>query len=166
MPARKGNDDGKHVTWLRRQEEATPFEVPRHDGTPLSWSGFKAICEDFKIAAATPSSPPNALGHTPRTAVDRRLVTFASSSTTRPNFNDWDPGDWYLLDVAQARIAFVSACTHWSVVASFPEESPQAPRESAPDGLPCERGPGGNDEEAYWQVCCASMVGSSKQGFL
>ena len=154
-PTRKCNDGGKHVTWLRRQEEATPFEVQRHDSTPLSWAIFNTICEDFNIATGTPPSPPNALGHTARTVVNQPLGAFTYFSTIRPNFKDWSPVDRYLLDVTQARIAFVSVCTQCSVVASFPEDSPEGRRENAPDGLPCDRGPIGNGN-SYWQVCYAS----------
>lgn len=165
VPPGKCDDDSKHV-WLRRQEEAAirPSELPpRHHGALLlSWSGFMAVCTDFKIATTTdPPLPPPPSGSKldrtpPASAKQQRLVTFASSSqaatTHRPNINDWKPVDGYLLDVAQARVAFVSARTHGSVVASFPEENCRAPRESAPGGSAYERGPLGSSEGIYWQV--------------
>lgn len=167
MPVRKCIDDSKPIR-LRSQEvvAARPSEPPpRHHGGLLSWSGFMAMCRDFKIATSSPPPSPNKntkMVRAHRSSVDQqRLVTFSSSpqaATRRPHFNDWKPGDGCLLDVAQARIAFVSACTHGSVVAAFPEEACRAPRESASGGSPYERGPGGSNE-VYWQVGCTMFRG-------
>lgn len=148
VPVNKCEDD-KHV-WLLGRKVTLKFFL--NHGPFLSWSGFETACNKFKIAAASATAFPqlNEVVQMPELS-DRRPVSHGSSPTTLAGDIDWTPRDGYLLSAAQARIAFVSACTPGPVVASFPEGSSKAAAR-ATDGGPENETSSCEQEDAYWRV--------------
>ncbi|CAM9154519.1 unnamed protein product, partial [Hapterophycus canaliculatus] len=140
-----GNAD-KH-TWLHGRKTAP--QVCLRQGPPLSWGGFEAICRDFNIAPVVTQTDSSASRHLHPLASGRHNQrqtsknhqsrdglqnhqrsprTNPSPATTTTPRHDSSPRLLFsqtrgsgLLSGMQARIAFVSAYTHGSVVASFPD---------------------------------------------
>lgn len=138
----------------------------RH-GPFLSWSGFEAICDDFKIAAAVAAAAAPSHHHHNHVAVASNVPRSRSDQQTRdipPKIRvenaECVVTEGFLLNTVQARIAFTSACTHGSVVASFPEgggsRSAVRDNNSGPSGERITREE--EEEEAYWQVYRLNFV--------
>lgn len=110
----------------------------------LSWAGFEAVCQDFHITNAPISSavgpdsrhPPLLANydhaHVRGTSLNHQLPSkakpgaFSSKTIRQPDpsarvFSGETPSRG-LLSGVQVCIAFVSACTHRSLVASFPND--------------------------------------------
>lgn len=84
----------------------------------------------------------------------------ASSASQKPNPTKNTPGESYLIDKNQARIAFVSA-THEPVVASFPEGNGKTPPPPAhTSGGPKDEIRQREEEDAYWRVRCSGTNGT------
>lgn len=143
-----GNPD-KHVRLLGRKP--TP-QARLRQGPFLSWHGFEAICRDFNIAPAATPTGSRASRHLHPLANRRQRQRHSSGSNRQrrgvledhqrsPRTSPGPPAAAVtpqrgsgprvffsqtrgngLLSGVQARIAFVSACTHGSVVASFPSD--------------------------------------------
>lgn len=123
-------------------------------GPFLSWSGFEAICDDFNIAAAVSTTFPHhhhatVTSSMPRSPSSQRPSEI--SPNTRAENAEWVVAEGFLLNTFQATIAFTSACTHGSVVASFPEGGGGHPAARG-NGRPLEEKRTSEEEEAYWQV--------------
>lgn len=127
-----------------QRRKAMPQKHLRQDSF-LSWAGFEAVCQDFHIITAavstvvgpaSPNSCPQAdhhhrhqpsrgapLDHNPPSKASPGAS--ASKTTNQPAshtriFSVETPSSGLLSEV-QGCIAFVSACTHRPVVASFPD---------------------------------------------
>lgn len=162
-----------------------------HQGPFLSWAGFEAVCQDFHIiitpvssVAGSDSPHPRTLGNHHQTrqhirqqnrgsSPDRPKPPIASpdASASKTTHDPDSPNRAFsvetlgrgLLSEVQACIAFVSACTHRSMVASFPNggnsdlivsgEDAKIGRTSRGSSAE-ERGNESRTEEdaAYWRV--------------
>lgn len=121
-------------------------------GPFLSWSGFEAICDDFNIAAAVTTTSHHHATVTssmPRSPSSQRPSEILPK--TRVENTEWVVAEGFLLNTFQATIAFTSACTHGSVVASFPEGGGGNPA-ARENGRSLGEKRTSEEEEAYWQV--------------
>ena len=190
IPAQGCVDNNGHETAHRRK--AAPHSPPRK-GSFLSWSGFEAVCQDFNIVATAsvkPSAATNAAvdrqctqahhnhrrQHHPRSAPpghQRSPRASPASSASRAECPLESPKRMIsvetttsgLLSGVQACIAFLSSCTHGSVVASFPNDgkgtggfsgdrAKRVPGRSSRGGSAAgdERKWGDEGGPAYWRV--------------
>lgn len=150
-------DDGERV-WL----QGRPVSVQEFSrcGPFLSWSGFEEICRDFKIATGISSRKPSS-ARTPRDLPSQRPAGCQPSKAAPAQTRYWEPAEGYLLSAAQTLVAFVSASTHGTVVACFPEGGPNAPQ-AALIGAVGEleaRKSRAREEDKSWQVCTPDCSG-------
>lgn len=140
----------------------------------LSWAGFEAVCQDFHIIATPVSSIVGPASRHPRPQANPHPTHqpkagpggSASKTTRYPDsptrvFSVEAPSSG-LLSAVQICIAFVSACTHRSMVASFPNDGQSdgiasgdnARRDNTPRGGSAEekRLSCAEEDAAFWQV--------------
>lgn len=138
---------------MKLQGREVRLQVFLRHGPFLSWSGFEAMCNDFKIAAVTPTALPQAHAVlVPASSSSQQLEPPTPSPTVQEDLRYWTPAEGYLLNAAQARIAFVSACTNRSMVASFPEGTT-----NMSPAIVGSRSKGETthaEEKNYWRVGC------------
>lgn len=140
-------DSTDETVWYQGRA-ITPQEF-RSYGLLLSWGGFEALCEDFRIAPAPKSeidvdrvrwSPPGTLP-----SDQQKFVSFETEGGGKPPV--------YLLTRTQALVAFLSACSHGSAVASFPDSTGRSATLAASGNAWHDKNNRDHDEEDnYWKV--------------
>lgn len=156
-------DDGDNVTdnsvWC--QSRLSNFQRFLACRPLLSWSGFEVVCHHFKLAKRGSASTINPRGKDPAQQAQCRSP---STSEHRLQAGESEPAaratEGFLLTGVQTLIAFFCACTHGSVVASFPdgngEAAATAVAAAAGDAVGCNDDMKGHqrrdEEEAYWKA--------------
>lgn len=152
------NHNNSNTVWC--QGRPVTLKLFLSQGPYLAWSGFEALCNDFKVAkttsrttssrligaAAQENHPDHSRPFETPTQPDREQNAIAAAAA-----------ESFLLTEVEARVAFLCACTHKSVVASFPDTDGKAVVAAAAgagvEGVADNRTNHGN-EERYWKVDC------------
>lgn len=127
----------------------------------LSWAGFEAVCYHFKLAKrgsantiySADRGPAQQASCRSPSAEESGLQLGESESAARA-------GEGLLLTGIQILVAFICACTHGSVLASFPDDSGEAAAtavgKAAEDAIGynggMKRHRSRDEEDAYWKA--------------
>lgn len=167
------SDNTQKLESTHGRGEPLQLQTSSRFGPCLSWTGFEGLCSDFQIAAVTTiastvSTSADAVTVVPAARTAYPLSRSSSHRAVEPlaplslanGRGYWSPMEGYAISAVQTRVAFLSACTHNSVVASFADGKGVALR--AENGFSRPEGGGSrgesDDEEAYWLVSLLTFV--------